>query len=212
VRPGKAGPKGVRGAKQLMKFGFSSSGCDPRPAKGEPAQPVASLATVAVTRPAMRRCASEWAVGIAASKSNLPWCREGWIPRRPWRLSAYGQGRPHRAGCTTTARSKRTSQTPGRPTFFLGNFRSDGDPVIFLRRAVRTWMRARPADATQVAPHRTSIHAEVGRAARGDRSGGRRERGSRRAAYELRRRGTGWHPDPAEQKAARVAMSFRREP
>ncbi len=32
-----------------------------------------------------------------------------------------------------------------------------------LRRDVRPWMRARPADATQVAPHRRSIHAEVGR-------------------------------------------------
>ena len=29
----------------LMKFGTSSSGCEPRPARGEPAQPVASLAT-----------------------------------------------------------------------------------------------------------------------------------------------------------------------
>ena len=36
----------------FMKFGSSSSGCEPRPAKGEPAQPVASLATDAATRPA----------------------------------------------------------------------------------------------------------------------------------------------------------------
>ena len=52
-----------------MKFGLSSSGCNPRPAKGEPTQPVASLSTVAVTRPAMRRCASAWAVGNAATKT-----------------------------------------------------------------------------------------------------------------------------------------------
>ena len=68
MRPGKAGPKGVS-CDELMKFGLSSSGCNPRPAKGEPTQPVASLSTVAVTRPAMRRCASEWAVGNAATKT-----------------------------------------------------------------------------------------------------------------------------------------------
>ena len=38
-----------------MKFGLSSSGCDPRPAKGGPPKPVVSLATVVVTQPAMRR-------------------------------------------------------------------------------------------------------------------------------------------------------------
>ena len=56
-----------------MKFGSSSSGCKPRPAKGEPAQPVASLAPFAVTWPAMRRHASVWAVGKAATKTML--CR-----------------------------------------------------------------------------------------------------------------------------------------
>ena len=34
--------------------------------------------------------------------------------------------------------------------------------MITLRRAGRPWMRARPADATRVAPHRRSIHVEVG--------------------------------------------------
>jgi len=33
VRPGKAGPKGVR-CDELIKFGSLSSGCEPRPAKG----------------------------------------------------------------------------------------------------------------------------------------------------------------------------------
>src|SRR5580700_3809149 len=40
VRPGKAGPKGVR-CDELMKFGSSSSGCEPRPAKGK-ARPAGS--------------------------------------------------------------------------------------------------------------------------------------------------------------------------
>jgi serine/threonine-protein kinase len=44
----------------------------------------------------------------------------------------------------------------------IERFWQDGEPVITLRRAARPWMRARPADATRVAPHRRSIHAEVG--------------------------------------------------
>ena len=164
MRPGKAGPKGVRGAIILMKFGLSSSGCKPRPAKGKPAQPVASLATDAATRPAMRRRASVWAVGKAATKTMSFRVPRGLLTPKATAVSPHqGEGRLHPAGCTTTARSKRTVQAPGRPTFLLGNHRSDGDPVITLRRAARPWMRARPADATKVAPHRRSIHAEVGR-------------------------------------------------
>ena len=36
---------------------------------GEPPEPVASLATVTVTRPAMRRCASAWAVGLTTTSA-----------------------------------------------------------------------------------------------------------------------------------------------
>ena len=47
-----------------MKFCLSSSGCKTRPAKGEPAQPVVSLATVADMPSAMRREANVRAVGL----------------------------------------------------------------------------------------------------------------------------------------------------
>jgi len=141
-----------------------SSGCEPRPAKGAPTQPVASLATDAVTRPAMRRCAKVWAVGKAATKTISSRVPRGSNSSKATAVSPHqGEGEPHPAGCTTTARSKGTVQAPGRPTFFLGRHRSDGDPVITLRRAARSWMRARPADATQVALHRRSIRAEVDR-------------------------------------------------
>jgi hypothetical protein len=146
-----------------MKFGSSSSGCKPRLAKGEPAQPVANLATVAATRPAMRRHASEWAEGNAATKtmsSRVLRALHG--PKATAISPAQGEGGSHPAGCTTTARSKRTVQAPGRPTFLLGKDRSDGDPVTTARRAARWRMRARPADATEVAPHRRSICARVG--------------------------------------------------
>ena len=46
-----------------MKPCLSSSGCETRPAKGEPARPVASLAPETETDSAKRRHASEWAVG-----------------------------------------------------------------------------------------------------------------------------------------------------
>jgi hypothetical protein len=47
-----------------MKFCSSSSGCETRPAKGEPAQPVASLATASEMESAMRRHANVRAVGL----------------------------------------------------------------------------------------------------------------------------------------------------
>ena len=52
----------------FMKPCLSSSGCETRPAKGEPARPVASLAPETVTDSAMRRYANEWAVSHVATK------------------------------------------------------------------------------------------------------------------------------------------------
>ena len=63
VRPGKAGQGGNGVCDDPMKPCLSSSGCETRPAKGEPARPVASLAPETVTDSAKRRHASEWAVG-----------------------------------------------------------------------------------------------------------------------------------------------------
>jgi len=199
-----------------MKFGSSSSGCDPRPAKGAPTQPVASLATDAVTRPAMRRCARVWAVGNAATKTISSRVPRGLDSLKATAVSPHqGEGDPHPAGCTTTARSKRTVQAPGRPTFLLGRHRSDGDPVITLRRAARSWMRARPADATQVVPHRRSIHAEPRRGrptARGDRSRGRWAAGESEGCVRASTSGQRVAPGPGRAKAARVGVSYRREP
>ena len=77
VRPGKAGQGGNGVCDDPMKPCLSSSGCETRPAKGEPARPVASLAPETVTDSAKRRHASEWAVGRAAgagSARQLPEC------------------------------------------------------------------------------------------------------------------------------------------
>ena len=62
-------------------------------------------------------------------------------------------------------------------------------------------------------PSSSLSHEGQGRPpARDDRSRGRREGGSRRAAYERGRRGNGLAPGPGRAKAARVGVSFRRDP
>ena len=62
VRPTEL-PLGNPVCDDFMKPCLSSSGCETRPAKGEPARPVANLAPETVTDSAKRRHASEWAVG-----------------------------------------------------------------------------------------------------------------------------------------------------
>ncbi len=72
-----------RDAIVLMKLQMPSSGCESRPTKGEPAQSVASLATVPVTRSAKRRYASVWAVVSAAKRSGLPSAEAAGLPSSP---------------------------------------------------------------------------------------------------------------------------------
>jgi hypothetical protein len=60
-----------------MKFSLPPSGCKIRPAKVEPDQPVARLATVPVMEPAMRSHATKWAVDKTASKQIDFWHAEG---------------------------------------------------------------------------------------------------------------------------------------
>src|SRR5262249_32544647 len=104
------------------------------------------------------------------------------------------------------ARMKRTAQAPGRPSPFLDPSRSGGEPVTRLRRTTR-W-RAHVLSATW---HRTSARIEVGHW-QGEPEPWPTEAGSRRAAYERGRRGTGVTPGPGRAQAARVDVSFRRAP
>ena len=66
-----------------MKLCSPSNGCEPRPVKGDPPTPGASLAASAVTKTPMRRHASEWAVGFTATKE-----RSFWVPRALCSLKA----------------------------------------------------------------------------------------------------------------------------
>lgn len=197
-----------------MKFGMLSSGFDPRPAKGEPAQPVVSLATAVATSPAMRRRASEWAVGYAATKFILILGAqdvglsegESSLPVR------WARGESTRRGVRPRHADKRTAQAPGRPTFFLEKIRNYGAPVIQLRRAVRPWRRAQPADPTHV-----GIRKEQASTSRYATRKGRPKRWRRRAGESEGRIGALTSGNevalgPGRAKAARVARNVRRKP
>ena len=84
----------------------------------------------------MRRKASEWAVGHAATKAmtfRVPRALDG---LKATAASARWASRGlHPAGSSTTARTKRTTQKPGRPSFLLVKRAAHGEPTTLLRRA-----------------------------------------------------------------------------
>lgn len=146
-----------------MKFGLPSSGCESRPTKGKPAQPVASLATQAATPAAMRRCAKVRAVGNAATKSIfIPGVEgvalledDGGLTRYRARAGRTRRGlRPRHAprGRSSNLGGPHSSLAPSGATESRLSF-SDALRAVDAREAGRT---------TQVAPHRTSICAKVG--------------------------------------------------
>jgi len=130
VRPGKAGRRGMEGCDVSMKLRLSSSGCKTRPARGEPAQPVASLAPFVVTRAAKRRYASVWAVGISLETLDMPGAEGVVIPEGDGERSVkWARSVSHPAGSWTTARRKRTAQAPGRPSFSSTRSGATENPV-----------------------------------------------------------------------------------
>src|SRR5438093_9685366 len=98
-------------------------------------------------------------------------------------------------------------QGPGRPSPAL-----EETPVV---RRAGEWYPAHDAQAGArvVGPrgHRTSARHEVGRW-QGEPEPRLKGAGSRRAAYEHGRRGTGVALGPDRAQAARVGVNFRREP
>ena len=74
-----------------------------------------------------------------------------------------------------------------------------------LRRAGRPWMRARPADATRVAPRRRSIHAEVASPKRSLGDDVQDPACAPATVRTGRRRVVSWPSTPAGQGAARRA-------
>ena len=103
------GSIGIGGCDAFMKLCLLSSGCESRPAKGNPPGPVASLALVPEMGLTMRRHANVRAVGMRPRNQILfrmprvPYNIEGNNPsQRCW---VSGDGYP--AGCSTRARTKR---------------------------------------------------------------------------------------------------------
>ncbi len=197
-----------------MKPCMSSSGCpcirEPGVRSGvSPPRPVVSLAACPATGAAMRRYTSVWAAGHAASKV-MPFR----VPRVLDRLKAsaasasWASRGPHPAGSSTAARTKRTAQKPGRPSFLLVKRPAHGEPMTHLRRAAcprvahaaghRRW-------------HRRSARSEVGR-----------RQGTTGAEADGNEGALGLHtsddvgervaPGPGRAKAARVGVIFRRDP
>ena len=138
-------------AKNRLKHGLSSSGCKSRPAKAEPSQPEASLATV-VGKPC-RRCVGR--------RTGEPRCKPrkrqiSRVPRVSMRLKAPASHplaalQPDQEGVTlararmvstwrgscAVARLKRTAQEPGtssslptKHTGRTGGRRPDPDPTL----------------------------------------------------------------------------------
>lgn len=185
------------------------AGAIPARSRVSPPGPVASLAAVpspAGEPPLMRRHASAWAVGQAAPK-RVPF----WVPRALERLKAtaactqWASAEPHPAGSSTTARAKRTAQTPGRPCVSSGRVRSHGDPVTALRRATsagdvvgRRWLRA-------------STRTEVGRRQGTTGAGGQRTQGvgGLHTSVDVGERAA---PGPGRAKAVRAGVNFWRDP
>ena len=183
------------------------AGAIPARSRVSPPGSVASLAADPETGALMRRHASEWAVGQAAPK------REPFrVPRALERLKAtaactqWASAEPHPAGSSTTARSKRTAQTPGRPCVSSGTIRSHGDPVKALRRAARPRdTLGRPNQAQNKGPHRGRPKA------RDDQSRSRRTQGvggPHTSADVGERRASG----PGRAKAACADVNFWRDP
>ena len=103
-----------------MKPCVSSSGCEPRPGRGQP------------THPGSEPCGDRGnAVADAEVRERVgrrPCSLEttsSWVPRVSCSLKAtagpapWASRAPHPAGSTTTARWKRTARTPGRPSVLL---------------------------------------------------------------------------------------------
>ena len=110
------------------------------------------------------------------------------------------------AGCSTMARTKRTAQTPGRPSPLLDISRSGGEPATRLRRTARCGRTCRrPQEAQNKRPHRGRPPA---RGTGAVVEGGRESEGCIGAMTSGNEVALG--PDRA--KAARVGVNFRREP
>ena len=157
-----------------MKCCLSSSGCKTRPAKGEPARPVASLATVADMPAAMRRQANVRAVGLRPRNVCFPDAERSGIPRRhqwPSAQGGRGEGRIRRGVRPQHVRR-------GWPRNLGGPHLSSKKTPVLRRADDPSPTHGTLADARVVGltRQRRSVRHEGGQR-KGNRSGGRWRKG-----------------------------------
>ena len=138
MRPGNAGQEGSNEVMSSRNLVSRPAGAKPAWPGVSPPEPVVSLATGAVTRPAKRRHTSAWAVGNAATKSmtyRVPRvlnCSKATTSRPKWARAAWNP-----AGWEATARATwGRPRNLGGPRFSSEQSGGTGDPVITLRRSV----------------------------------------------------------------------------
>jgi len=158
--------------------------------------------------PAMRRCASRWAMGFAASKRDI-----SRMPRVSQLLKAaasypqVGEGAARPAGWLTMARKKRTAQKPGRPLFLHEQSRSEcmrGPRQTLVSDGSRDSGCSRAAGEENNPPRGRPSARGTGAQADGDEGVGEPHR-SVEAGERLA-------SGPSRAKAARVGANFRRGP
>jgi len=117
VRPGPAGRLGLEGCDDSMKLRLSSSGCETRPARGEPARAGSEPCAGPGNEDGEALARERVSRGVAASKTMT-----FRMPRVLFSLKATavspqipskrgrGEEKSYPAGCSTMARTKRTAQ------------------------------------------------------------------------------------------------------
>ena len=203
MRPGYAGPEGGNDAVIPRNPDELPSGCESRPTKAEPGRSVVSLAAATATGRLMRRQASTRAVGMQPRNGSYREAQGVTNPEGSRSVTDNGRGGVSPGGVddygTSEEGSPVTWEAPAGPRVLAG----------------RRGARAKASDAPGVhgrTPGRLRTSARTrGRSGQGKPEPWPMPQGSRRAAYERRRRGTGRHPGPGRAKAARVVTNFRRE-
>lgn len=144
VRPGNAGQEGSKEVISSRNLVSRPAGAKPAWPGVSPPEPVVSLATGAVTRPAKRRHTSAWAVGNAATKSmtyRVPRalnCSKA-TTRRPQEV---GEGQRTRRG----GRRRHARHQDG-PVTWEAHVSPRNNPVVRETRLSLSFRSVRPRDA-----------------------------------------------------------------
>ena len=188
-RPGYAGPEGGKDAVTPRNPDELPSGCEPRPTKAEPGRSVVSLAAVTATGRLMRRQANTRAVGMQPRNGYSPGKPRG----SPTLKAAGGVTGNGRGGASRGGVDDYGTCEEGNPV----TWEAPAGPRV---RAGQRGTRFQASDALGVygrTPGRLRISVRTrGRSGQGQPEPRPTPQGSRRAAYERRRRGTGRHLGP----------------